>query len=241
MISLIFVAFLQDSATQVSGYGEIFWESKWISIPILLLSIIALSLFIERLVAVRKAKVSENFIDYVRRYLQSGDIRGAINYCTQQDKPASRILKRGLERLGRPIGEIEDSVQAAGKYEAFELDTRLGVISSIAGIAPMLGFLGTVIGMIGAFQSIQSLEGQVNPSILAGDIWTALITTAEGLVVGILALFAYNFLLGRINRVVNQMERFTSEFIDLLQEPIDANAPDHQSFDRAETVYRGLE
>ena len=111
-------------------------------------------------------------------------------------------------------------MHAAGKYEAFELEKRTDLLASIASIAPMLGFFGTVTGMIRAFQQIQSLQGNVNPSVLAGGIWEALITTATGLLVGIIAVFFYNFLINRINRLVNDMERSATDFIDLLQEPV---------------------
>jgi len=157
--------------------------------------------------------------------VQAGDVRGAIAYCESQQTPISRILKQGLERLGRPITEIQDAVQAAGKHEAFALEKRTDLLASTAGIAPMLGFLGTVTGMIRAFQEIQNLQGNVNPSVLAGGIWEALITTAVGLAVGIVALLFYNYLVTRISRLVNDMERSATNFIDLLQEPVPARRP----------------
>ncbi len=192
----------------------------WIMIPIFLLSFIAIYLFVERLVTIRKAKTDpEALTRRVRDYVQDGDVKGAMGYCESRDKPVARILRHGLERLGRPISEIQDAVQAQGKHETFELEKRTELLASIAGIAPMLGFLGTVTGMIQAFQEIQALEGNVNPSVLAGGIWEALLTTAAGLVVGILAFFFYNFLLSKIRRLVNDMERSATDFIDLLQEP----------------------
>ncbi len=192
----------------------------WIMIPIFLLSFIAIYLFVERLVTIRKAKTDpETLTRRVRDYVQEGDVKGAMGYCESRDKPVARILRHGLERLGRPISEIQDAVQAQGKHETFELEKRTELLASIAGIAPMLGFLGTVTGMIQAFQEIQVLEGNVNPSVLAGGIWEALLTTAAGLVVGILAFFFYNFLLSKIRRLVNDMERSATDFIDLLQEP----------------------
>ncbi|ARA95029.1 MAG: MotA/TolQ/ExbB proton channel family protein [Bacteroidetes bacterium] len=192
----------------------------WVMVPILLLSILTIYLFVERLLTVRRAQADPGSItERVRAYVQSGDIRGALAFCEAQDKPIARILKQGLERLGRPISEIQDAVHAAGKYEAFELEKRTDLLASIAGIAPMLGFFGTVTGMIKAFQEIQNLQGNVNPSVLAGGIWEALLTTAAGLLVGILAVFFYNLLLNRINRIVNDMERSATAFIDLLQEP----------------------
>ena len=193
----------------------------WIMIPIFLLSFVAIYLFVERLVTIRKAKTDpEALTRRVRDYVQGGDVKGAMGYCESRDKPVARILRHGLERLGRPISEIQDAVQAQGKHETFELEKRTELLASIAGIAPMLGFLGTVTGMIQAFQEIQALEGNVNPSVLAGGIWEALLTTAAGLVVGILAFFFYNFLLSKIRRLVNDMERSATDFIDLLQEPV---------------------
>lgn len=192
----------------------------WVMVPIFILSILTIYLFVERLLVLRKAKADpEAITDRIRAFVHSGDIRGALRYCDTENKPITHILKVGLERLGRPIGEIQDAVQAQGRYEAFELEKRTDLLASIAGIAPMLGFLGTVAGMIRAFQQIQNLQGNVNPSVLAGGIWEALLTTAAGLAVGIVAFFFYNWLLNRINRYVNAMERTTSGFIDLLQEP----------------------
>ena len=202
----------------------------WVLIPIFLLSILAIYIFVERVITVHKAAADpEATTRQIRNYVQNGDIRGAVAYCESQATPISRILKQGLERLGRPIMEIQDAVQAAGKHEAFELEKRTDILASIAGIAPMLGFFGTVTGMIKAFQAIQNLQGNVNPSVLAGGEravglgrWIALITTAVGLAVGIVALFFYNYLIGRINRLVNDMERSATDFIDLLQEPAPA-------------------
>lgn len=190
-------------------------------IPLVLLSVFTIYLFIERLVTIRQASSNpETITDRIRDYVRGGDVKEAISYCEQKDVPITRILKQGLERLGRPISEIQDAVQAAGKHESFELEKRTNLLASIAGIAPMLGFFGTVVGMIRAFQEIQNLQGNVNPSVLAGGIWEALITTAAGLLVGILALFAYNFLIGRIRRLTNDMERSATDFVDLLQEPV---------------------
>ena len=199
---------------------ENFLDAGWITIPIVLLSIVAIAIFVERLITLRKAKANpEAVTERVRGFVHSGDVGGAIAFCEAQDTPITRILKVGLERLGRPIAEIEGAVQAAGRYEAFELEKRSDTLATIAGVAPMLGFLGTVTGMIQAFQEIQSLQGNVNPSVLAGGIWEALLTTALGLVVGIIALIFYNYLTSRINRIVNGMERSASGFIDLLQAP----------------------
>ncbi|MFW5955633.1 MAG: MotA/TolQ/ExbB proton channel family protein [Rhodothermales bacterium] len=224
---------LQEGADQESlSLLDTIIQGGWVLIPIFLLSILAIYIFVERLVTVHKASADPDAATrQIRSYVQSGDIRGALAYCDQQKTPISRILKRGLERLGRPISEIQDAVHAAGKHEAFELEKRTDVLASVAGIAPMLGFFGTVTGMIRAFQAIQNLQGNVNPSVLAGGIWEALLTTAVGLAVGIVALFFYNYLIGRIRRLVNDMEVSATDFIDLLQEP----APARQQYE--ERVY----
>jgi biopolymer transport protein ExbB len=199
---------------------DILMAGGWVMVPIALLSVLAVYLFVERLLVLKRAKMDpQRFMQHVATYVRGGDISGAVGYCRAHETPISRILQRGLERLGRPIGEIQDAVQAAGKHETYDLEKRTDLLASTAAIAPMLGFLGTVIGMIRAFQEVQVLQGAANPAALASGIWEALVTTAFGLAVGILALFAYNFLHNRIARVVNGMERAASEFIDLLQSP----------------------
>jgi biopolymer transport protein ExbB len=211
----------QAAAAQTTSLLDVLVLGGWVMVPLVLLSILTIYLFIERLITIRKASSNPDAItDRVREYVRNGDVDGAITYCERKDVPITRILKQGLERLGRPISEIQDAVQAAGKHETFALEKRTNLLASVAGIAPMLGFFGTVVGMIRAFQQIQNLQGNVNPSVLAGGIWEALVTTAAGLLVGILALFAYNFLIGRIRRLTNDMERSATDFIDLLQEPV---------------------
>lgn len=213
------VAATNDSMSML----DMLFKGGWVMLPIALLSVLTVYLFVERVLTVRRAHQGTRW-ERVRVYVQEGDVSGAIAYCEAQDTPISRILIKGLERLGRRIAEISEAVQAAGKYEAFQLQKRTDHLATIAGVAPMLGFLGTVTGMIRAFQQIQNLQGNVNPSVLAGGIWEALITTAFGLVVGIVAFFAYNILLTRISRVINEMEQTATDFLDLLQEPVAADA-----------------
>jgi biopolymer transport protein ExbB len=211
----------QAAASQATSLLDVLVLGGWVMIPLVLLSVLTIYLFVERWITIREASSNPDAItDRVREYVRNGDVDGAITYCERKDVPITRILQQGLERLGRPISEIQDAVQAAGKHESFELEKRTNLLASIAGIAPMLGFFGTVVGMIRAFQDIQNLQGNVNPSVLAGGIWEALVTTAAGLLVGILALFSYNFLIGRIRRLTNDMERSATDFIDLLQEPV---------------------
>ncbi|MEM6336438.1 MAG: MotA/TolQ/ExbB proton channel family protein, partial [Bacteroidota bacterium] len=183
-------------------------------------SLLTIYLFVERFLTIRNARIDRDVTGRVRAYIQARDMGGAIAYCEAQDTPSSRMIMKGLERLGRSIREIQEAVQAAGRYETFQLQKRTDLLATIAAISPMLGFLGTVLGMIKAFQQIQNLQGNVNPSVLAGGIWEALVTTAAGLLVGILALFAYNFLVNRISRITTEMERAATDFLDLLQEPV---------------------
>lgn len=213
---------------------DIIMQAGWIMIPIFLLSLLTIYLLVERLMTLRKSATDKTEImSRIREYVSKGNIHGAQAFCDAQNKPLTRILKHGLERLGRPISEIQDAVNAAGKHEAFELERRMDILASIAGIAPMMGFLGTVTGMIKAFQQIQNLQGNVNPSVLAGGIWEALVSTAAGLVVGILAFFFYNFLLSKINRQVNDMEQSATEFIDLLQTPASEPGETVSSFSKS--------
>ncbi|GMQ80826.1 MAG: MotA/TolQ/ExbB proton channel family protein [Rhodothermia bacterium] len=208
---------------------DILLQGGWIIVPIFLLSILAVYLFIERLRTIQRASADRSEImAKIREFVSAGNIEGAGAYCEVQDKPITRILQHGLERLGRPISEIQDAVNSAGKHEAFVLETRTDLLATTAGISPMLGFLGTVTGMIKAFQTIQNLQGSVNPSVLAGGIWEALVSTAAGLTVGIVAYFFYNFLLSRIRRLVNDMERSATEFIDMLQTPAPATRSSHE-------------
>lgn len=216
---------MQTAASEdASSLFDLLVLGGWVMIPLLLLSILTIYLLVERYVTIRRAESNpDRIMDDVRAYVRNGNVEQGIRYCVDKDVPITRILKQGLERLGRPISEIQDAVQAAGKYETFELEKRINLLASIASIGPMLGFFGTVIGMIRAFRQIQVLQGNVNPSVLAGGIWEALITTAAGLLVGILAQFSYNFLIGRIRRLSNAMERSATDFIDLLQEPVTAD------------------
>ena len=209
-------------AEQFQGGLELLFKGGWSMYPIVFLSIIMVWLIWERTRALRRAQGDpDTLTDNVRGYVQAGDLSGALAYCRERNTPAARILQRGLERLGRPIGEIKEAVQEAGRRETYGLEKRMDLLASVAAIAPMLGFLGTVTGMIGAFRQIQRYEGLVNPSLLAGGIWEALVTTAAGLAVGLIALFAYNLLVSRIGRLVNGLERVSSDFIDFLQTPAD--------------------
>lgn len=209
---------LQEESSM--SFMEILTQGGVLMIPLFVLSILAIYVIAERWRMIENSKMDINStLNTIETLLKSGSQQRAIQYCEEYNKPLARILKAGIRRLGRPITDIESSIQKAGKKEIFHLERRMNWLATIAGVAPLIGFTGTVTGMIRAFMDIQSLQGNVNPSVLAGGIWEALITTATGLIVGIIAYGFYNFLLGKINRMVFELENASSDFIDLLQTP----------------------
>ena len=191
-----------------------------VMIPIVLFSILTLAILWERFRVLRRARTdTDRLTRTVADFVHRGDRNGAMAFCQTENSPASRILLRGLERLGRPIDEIKENLQEAGRRETYRLEARMDLLASVASLAPMLGFLGTVTGMIEAFQQIQTYEGAVNPALLAGGISEALISTAAGLIVGVPALFFYNLLIARIGHIVNGLEHVSADFVDVLQTP----------------------
>lgn len=189
-------------------------------IPLLICSIIAIYIFVERLLTINRANVSsDSFMGKIKELVLKGDISGAKILCSQQDTPVARMIEKGVTRIGSPLKNIEASIENVGKIEVFRLEKNLSVLATIAGAAPMIGFLGTVIGMVQAFIAIAQEEGSVSPKLLADGIYTAMITTVAGLVVGIIAYLGYNYLVTRVSKVIHKMEYSSIEFIDMLQEP----------------------
>lgn len=208
---------------------ELLAEGGILMIPLFLLSILAIYVIAERWRSLNNARIEiEGFLRTVEGMLKDGDRERALTYCDGIDKPLARILKAGIGRLGRPIRDIEDAISNAGKKEIFHLEKRMNWLATIAGVAPLVGFTGTVTGMIEAFMDIQALQGNVNPSVLAGGIWEALITTATGLIVGIIAYGFYNFLQGKINRMIYELENASADFIDMLNTPSYKKDKEHQ-------------
>lgn len=188
--------------------------------PIILLSIIAVYIFVERVLTLRRAaETPPGFIDKIKGLVLSGDVKGAQQSCAQTDTPISKMIEKGLARIGSPLKNIEVSIENVGKIEIYKLEKNLGLLATISGAAPMLGFLGTVLGMIQAFIAIAQEEGSVSPKLLSEGIYEAMITTAAGLFVGILAYLGYNYLVTRVQKVVHSMEFSSIDFIDLLQKP----------------------
>ena len=186
---------------------------------LVILSFIALYIFIERWLTIKRAgKVDENFINNIRAAVAAGNIQGAQGLCRTTDSPVARMVEKGLQRIGKPLRDIDAAIENVGNLEIFKLEKNLSTLASIAGAAPMIGFFGTVTGMIIAFYKMAT-EQNVTPDVLAGGIYQALITTAAGLFIGILAFIGYNLLVANVEKVVYKMERTTVEFMDLLQEP----------------------
>ena len=185
----------------------------------LILSFVAVYISVERYTALNRAsRVGEHFLNNIRINVQQGNIQSARALCQTTDSPVARMVEKGLQRIGKPLRDIDAAVENVGNLEVFKLEKNLSTLASISGAAPMIGFLGTVTGMIQAFYNM-STQQNITPSLLAGGIYQALLTTAVGLAVGIFALIGYNILVASVEKVVFKMERSTTEFMDLLQEP----------------------
>jgi len=195
-------------------------KGGWIMVPIVLLSIIAVYIFFDRFFAIKKAgKVDVSLMEKVKVYITSGKIDSAITLCKNQDNPAARMIEKGISRIGRPQGDINATIENVGNLEISKLEKGLPVLASVAGGAPMLGFLGTVLGMIQAFYDMSNAGNNIDVTLLSAGIYQAMVTTVAGLIVGIIAYFAYNILVSNVEKVVFKMEATTSEFMDILNEP----------------------
>jgi biopolymer transport protein ExbB len=212
-----------ESAVESQSFMDIILSGGPLGILIVLtlvvLSIIAVYIFVERYLTIKKAaRIDENFMNNIRANVGSGNIQGAKALCQSTDSPVARMVEKGIQRIGKPLRDIDAAIENVGNLEIFKLEKNLSTLASIAGAAPMIGFFGTVTGMILAFYKMAT-EQNVTPDVLAGGIYQALITTAFGLFIGILAFVGYNVLVANVEKVVFKMERTTVEFMDLLQEP----------------------
>ncbi len=187
--------------------------------PILLISVIAVKIIVERYLVIRKSKSNiPAFLVKLRYFLKKRDIPGAINFCNQEKSSVSNIVKKGLKKLNLGNERVKEAIESAGKQEIVKLEKGLSLLATISGAAPLLGFLGTVTGMIAAFRKIEDLQGNTNPSDLAGGIWEALLTTAFGLIVGIIATTFYNLLVEKVNSLVLDLEVVSNDIVDILEE-----------------------
>ena len=207
-------------AEQELSVWDLCLKGGFIMIPLLILSLVSIYIFVERYLALRKAAADDvTFMKRIKDYIHDGEVESAENLCKKTDTPYARLIGKGISRIGRPMNDVLVAIENVGNIEVARLGKGLTWLATTAAGAPMLGFLGTVTGMVKAFFSLASAGNSANISILAGGIYEALVTTVAGLVVGIIALFAYNYLTARVNHIMNQLENKTMEFMDLLNEP----------------------
>lgn len=229
--------FLFQDALDGSQVGELASEEKTLSVidlifnggtgSIVIISVlfvmlaVALYIYFERLLAIKAAsKIDKNFMNQIRDHVMSGKLEAAKILCAQTDSPVARLTQKGISHIGKPLDDINKAIENAGTLEVYELEKNVSVLATVAGAAPMIGFLGTVIGMILAFHQMATSGGQAEMGALASGIYTAMTTTVAGLVVGIIAYVGYNHLVNRTDKVIHQMEANAVEFLDLLSEPV---------------------
>ena len=199
---------------------DLAFKGGWIMVVLLLLSLMAGYIFIQRLLVIRRAgKEDQNFMNRITDYIHEGKVDSALNLCRSTNTPSARMIEKGISRLGRPMNDVLVAIENVGNLEIAKLEKGFPLIATTAAGAPMLGFLGTVTGMVRAFFDMANAGTNVDVSLLSGGIYEALVTTVGGLVVGIITLFAYNYLVSQVDNVVNKMEARTMEFMDLLNEP----------------------
>jgi len=188
---------------------------------ITLLSFVALYIFIERYLVIKKASKSDaNFMNRIKDYMYEGKVDAALQLCRRTDSPQARMVEKGITRLGRPLADVTVAIENVGRLEIHKLEKRFPTLATIAGAAPLMGFFGTVIGMVQAFYEMSLAGSSLDISTLSGGIYTALITTVGGLILGILAYFGYNQLVVKVENVVFQLETTSTEFLDILNEPV---------------------
>ena len=208
------------SSTQALSLWNLTLEGGIIMIPLAVLLLVSIYIFVERCIVIYKAsKEDVTFMKRIRDYIHEGEIESATKLCKVTNTPYSRLIMKGLTRIGRPMNDVLVAIENTGNIEVSALGRGFTWLSTTAAAAPMLGFLGTVTGMVEAFFAMSNAGSAANISVLSGGIYEALVTTVAGLIVGIIALFAYNFLVSRVNRVMSNLEAKTMEFMDLLNEP----------------------
>lgn len=226
---ILLQADLTNAATQTAAnqggeitlsFFDLALKGGWVMIPIVLLSIIAIYIFTERYFAINKAsKMDINFMNRIKDYIHEGKLESAHALCQSFNNPIARMIEKGINRIGRPLTDVSAAIENVGKLEIYKLERGLALLATCSGGAPMLGFLGTVMGMVRAFYDMSMSGNNIDVSLLSGGIYTALITTVAGLIVGILAYFAYNILVANVEKVVFKLEAHSTEFMDLLNEP----------------------
>lgn len=225
-LTILQIVTTDTTALTATGFKEetffsLALKGGWVMLPIIILSFIAIYIFGERFFAIKKVQdVDLNFMNRIKDYIMDGKIDSALALCQSTDNPVAKMIEKGISRIGRPLNDVSAAIENVGRLEIYKLEKGLPTLASVAGGAPMIGFLGTVIGMVQAFVEMSTSGNNINVSLLSTGIYTALITTVAGLIVGIIAYFAYNILVTKVDKVVNNLEATTTEFMDLLNEPV---------------------
>ena len=207
-------------ATVEMNYWDLALKGGWIMIPLFALFLAAVYIFVERIVFIKSSsKTDPTFMNRIKDFIFEGKIDSALNLCRQTNTPSARMIEKGITRLGRPMEDVLVAIENVGNLEVAKLEKRLPFLATIAGGAPMLGFLGTVTGMIRAFFDMASYGNEVNMSVLSKGLYEAMVTTVAGLIVGIIAFFMYNYLVTRVSNAIGKMEANSLEFLDILNEP----------------------
>ena len=219
---------MSDSTQVIDGVTELtkeisIWklvlEGGWVMIPLAILSVLTIYIFVERFLSINKSlKDEKDFMVRVKDYLLDGKVDAARDLCTQTNNPAARMVEKGISRIGKPMRDIVSSIENVGKLEIYQLEKRLSFLATAAGVAPMIGFLGTTLGMVSVFHAMK-FEATIEIQTISGGIMEAMVTTVAGLVVGIVAYSAYNYLVAKVDKVIHTMEGASIEFLDLLNEP----------------------
>lgn len=210
---------VEEVVNRISFFGMAL-KGGWIMIPLVLLLCVAIYIFIERCLTLKQAgKENPNFMNRIKDYIHEGNMESAIKLCRQSNTPAARMVEKGISRIGRPMNDVQVAIENQGNIEVAGLEKGLSLLAAVSGGAPMIGFLGTVLGMVRAFYDMANAGSNIDITLLSSGIYTAMVTTVAGLIVGIVAYFAYNYLVSQVNKLVSKMENRTMEFLDLLNEP----------------------
>jgi biopolymer transport protein ExbB len=219
--------FLQGTTAVEAGkeasmsLAELYFAGGWVMHIISLLSLTAIYIFVERFLVIRNAtKVDANFMNRIKDYMYDGKVDAALKLCKSTNTPHARMIEKGITRLGRPVADVESAIENVGKMEIYKLEKNFPTMATIAGAAPLLGFFGTVIGMVQAFYEMSQAGNSLDISTLSGGIYVALLTTVWGLIVSILSYFGYNALVVRVESVVFKLQSTALEFMDILNEPV---------------------
>lgn len=210
---------LAQPAPEELHFIDLLFKGGWVMIPLAFLAFLALVIFVERYLTIKKATKDEsNLMGQIRSYIHSGNLDGAMSLLKNNNSPLSRMLQKGLKRIGRPIKDIEGAIENVGKLEVSKLEKNISILGIVAGIAPMLGFVGTIVGVITIFHQV-SIKGAIEIGTISGGLYTKMITSASGLIIGIIAYVLYHILNIMVEKIILKMETDAIDFIDLLEEP----------------------